>query len=199
MLIAGTHTTVLTMQAAILQLMSNPENLRKARDEIDKVVGQSRLLNEEDLPNLPFLHCIINETLRLDVVSTLPPRESSEDCSIGGYHIPHGTQLMVNIYSLHRDPELWTEPNKFMPERFQEIEKEKGGFKFVPFGFGRRICPGSTLANRLVALSLGTLIQCFEWEEAETDEKSQDVAKHKLMKMIFRPREALTRACSTLN
>ncbi|KAK1554083.1 hypothetical protein Q3G72_007574 [Acer saccharum] len=169
MLIAGTHTTATTMERVVSDLISHPDVLQNARDEIDNHVGNSRLINDTDLTELPYLHCIINETLRLSPGGVLPPRESSEDCIVGGYHIPRGTQLLVNTMVVHRDPELWKEPDRYMPERFLESEEGKERFKYIAFGIGRRICPGEGLGMRVMALSLGTLIQCFDLEEA-TDE-----------------------------
>ncbi|KAJ0091400.1 hypothetical protein Patl1_13992 [Pistacia atlantica] len=203
MLMAGTHTTVMTMTSVISHLISHPEVIKKARAEIDNHVGQSRLLNDSDLPKLEYLHGIINETLRLDSVSVLPPRQSSEECKIAGYNIPQGTQLLVNVSAVHMDPDLWTEPEKFKPERFQDIAAEKGGCKFMSFGIGRRICPGASLAMRVIALSLGTLIQCFEWENGEDEsvgavKTKQNMPKDRPVKIIFRPREALVRVLDKL-
>ncbi|KAK3232018.1 hypothetical protein Dsin_003899 [Dipteronia sinensis] len=191
MLIAGTHTTVLTIDLFVSQLIAHPEAFEKARDEIDNHVGDSRLINDADLANLPFLHGTISETLRFGPVKVLPAHESSEDCTVRGYHIPRGTQLFVNAWAIHSDPELWIEPDRFKPERFLiQSEKEKGGFKFIPFGLGRRVCPGEGLGMRVMALSLGTLIQCFEWEEVKEDQKK---AEERHVKIIFRPREALAK------
>ncbi|KAJ0030670.1 hypothetical protein Pint_13879 [Pistacia integerrima] len=204
MLIAGTHTTVVTMSSIISQLISHPEVFKKARDEIDKHVGQSRLLNDAELSKLSYLHCIINETLRLHSSQTLlAPRESSEECTIAGYKIPPGTQLLVNVWAVHMDPESWKDPDSFKPKRFLESKEEKRGYKFIPFGSGRRQCPGESLAMRVMALSLGTLIQCFEWENAE-DENNAAIktnskkAEDRSVKIIFRPRESLTKVLRLL-
>ncbi|KAK2660212.1 hypothetical protein Ddye_006745 [Dipteronia dyeriana] len=203
MLIAGTHTTATTMKMVFSQLISHPDVLQNAKDEIDNHVGNSRLVNDTDLTKLPYLHCVIYETLRLGPGGVLPPRESSEDCTVGGYHIPRGTQLLVNTRAVHRDPELWKEPDRFKPERFLESEEEKERFKYIAFGIGRRICPGEGLGMRVMALSLGTLIQCFDWEE--TTDESQGPSKTNLNKpkkrpleIVFRPREALTKVLAQL-
>ncbi|KAF5192644.1 Cytochrome p450 protein [Thalictrum thalictroides] len=162
MFIAGTDTSALTLEWAMSLLLNHPDVLQKARSEIKHNV-QGRLLEDYDLLNLPYLQCIINETLRLyPVTPLLLPHTSSEECTVGGYTVPQGTVLYANVGAIHRDPKVWTDPTKFMPERF-EGEREMG-FKFMPFGVGRRICPGANLAMRVVALALGILIQCFEWE-----------------------------------
>ncbi|KAL5714093.1 hypothetical protein ACHQM5_016101 [Ranunculus cassubicifolius] len=162
MFTAGTETTTLTMEWALSLLLNNPDKLQKARSEIDQHV-QVRLLDDSDLSKLPYLHCVINETLRLyPAAPLLVPHSSSEECTIGGYTIPRGTVLLANVWAIHRDPEVWEHPDKFLPERFEG--KQETGLKFIPFGIGRRGCPGASLALRVVALGLGILIQCFDWE-----------------------------------
>lgn len=172
--IAGTETSSVTLEWAMSLLLTHPEAFLKARAEIDNNVGHKRLLNDNDLARLPYLRCIINETLRLyPTVPLLMPHYSSEDCSIGGFEIPRGTTLLVNAWAMHRDPKVWEEPNKFKPERFEEFEGEREGFKFVPFGMGRRACPGANMGMRTVSLALGSLIQCFEWDTVRQMDMSQ--------------------------
>ncbi|MCD7465894.1 hypothetical protein HAX54_002102 [Datura stramonium] len=106
--VAGTETTSMTIQWAMRLLLAHPEAFHKLRAEIDSNVGNERLLKESDLSNLPYLHCVINETLRLyPPVPLLFPRYSLEDCTVGGYDVPKHTILMVNAWAIHRDPELW--------------------------------------------------------------------------------------------
>ncbi|XP_059453644.1 cytochrome P450 81Q32-like [Corylus avellana] len=165
MLSAGTDTSAGTMEWTLSLLLNNPETLVKAQAEIDNLVGQSRLIEESDIAKLPYLSGIINETLRMyPAAALLPPRESSEECIVGGYHVPRGTLLLVNAWAIHNDPNIWEEPRKFKPERFQGVEGErKYGIMLLPFGVGRRGCPGEGFAMRIVGLALGSLIQCFEW------------------------------------
>ncbi|PHU20741.1 Cytochrome, partial [Capsicum chinense] len=170
LLIAGTETTSTTIQWAIRLLLAHPEAFHKLRDEIDSKVGNERLLNESDFTYLPYLHCVINEALRLyPPVPLLLPHYSLEDCTVGGYDVPKHTILMVNAWAIHRDPKLWDEPEKFKPERFEGMEGENEGFKykFIPFGMGRRACPGAAMGIRTVSLVLGSLIQCFDWKSSE--------------------------------
>ena len=94
----------------------------------------------------------------------LVPHESSEECVIGGYRVPAGTMLLVNMWSIQNDPRVWEEPTKFKPERFEGCEGVRDGFRLMPFGTGRRSCPGEGLALRMVALGIGSLLQCFDWE-----------------------------------
>ncbi|KAL0450179.1 UNVERIFIED_CONTAM: cytochrome [Sesamum latifolium] len=144
-----------------------PQKLDKARAEIDNLVGINRLVNESDLSNLPYLQNIISETFRLfPALQLLIPHEASADCKLGGYDIPRGTVVQVNAWAVHRDPTVWDDPTSFNPERFQEVG-EVGPTKLLPFGTGRRSCPGYGLANRVVGLTLASLIQCFEWQRID--------------------------------
>ncbi|WRX30116.1 Cytochrome P450 - like 10 [Theobroma cacao] len=159
---AGTETTAAIMEWAMSLLLNHPESMQKVRAEIDAHDGHGRLLNDSDLANLPYLRCVANETLRLyPPLPLLLPHFSSEDCVVGGYEIPRGTMLMVNVWAIHRDPSLWEGPSKFKPERFEASFGEKEGFRYLPFGLGRRDCPGAAMGMRLIFLALGAAIQCF--------------------------------------
>nr|QNS30021.1 cytochrome P450 [Nothapodytes nimmoniana] len=176
LLIAGTDTSAVTIEWAMSLLLNHPQVLTKARAELDACVSSDRLINESDLANLHYLHCIILETFRLcPAAPLLVPHESSADCKIGGYDVPRGTMLLVNAWAIHRDPKVWDDPMSFKPERHEGREVETT--KLMPFGMGRRSCPGSGLAQRVVGLALGSLIQCFEWERIE--EKLVDLSEGK--------------------
>ncbi|XP_059293550.1 cytochrome P450 81Q32-like [Lycium ferocissimum] len=169
MLNAGTETSSVTIEWAMSLLLNHPDVLEKARTEIDNHVGEDRLVDEADLPKLKYLQSIISETLRLfPAAPLLVPHESSDDCKVTGFHVPRGTMLLVNAWAIHRDPLLWEDPESFKPERFEGVEVESS--KLFPFGMGRRACPGYGLAQRVVGLTLGTLVQCFEWKRI-SDEK----------------------------
>ncbi|KAG2245466.1 hypothetical protein Bca52824_092700 [Brassica carinata] len=160
--IGGTDTTAVTLEWAMSNLLNYPEVLKKARTEIDEKIGFDRLVDEPDIVNLPYLQNIVSETLRLyPAVPLLLPHLSSDDCKVAGYDMPRGTMVLTNVWAMHRDPDLWEDPEMFKPERF---EKEGEADKLLPFGMGRRACPGAGLAQRLVSLVLAALVQCFEWE-----------------------------------
>ncbi|KAK4393422.1 cytochrome [Sesamum angolense] len=122
-------------------------------------------------------------------------RESSADCRVGGYNIPRGTILLVNAWAIHRDPEVWSEPMSFKPERFdgKEVETQK----LMPFGMGRRACPGAGLGQRMVGLVLASLIQCFEWERVSSEEVDLaegvglTMPKLKPLEAVCRPRQVM--------
>ncbi|GAV84666.1 p450 domain-containing protein [Cephalotus follicularis] len=167
---AGTDTSAGTMEWAMSLLLNNPRVLKKSQTEIDTHVGHDRLINEGDLAKLPYLHCIINETLRMYPAGPLlVPHESSKECVVGNFRVPRGTMLLVNMWAIHNDPKIWEEPREFKPERFEGLEGWKDGFKLMAFGTGRRSCPGEGLATRMVGLALASLIQCFEWERVSEE------------------------------
>ncbi|KAJ0982077.1 hypothetical protein J5N97_010332 [Dioscorea zingiberensis] len=173
MLMAGTDTSSATLEWAMACLVNNPHVLKKAREEIDANIPTGRLLTDSDVANLPYLQAIIQETLRLFPVGPLlVPHESLDDCVVGGYHVPRRTILLANIHSIHRDPNIWPEPTKFMPERFME-EKGQGlnaKASIMPFGMGRRRCPGEGHAMHVLGLTLGAMIQCFDWHRVGEEE-----------------------------
>ncbi|KAM3237418.1 hypothetical protein T459_13046 [Capsicum annuum] len=194
LLIAGTETTSTTIQWAIRLLLAHPEPFHKLRAEIDSKVGNERLLNESDFTYLPYLHCVINEALRLyPPVPLLLPHYSLEDCTVGGYDVPKHTILMVNAWAIHRDPKLWDEPEKFKPERFEGMEGENEGFKykFIPFGMGRRACPGAAMGIRTVSLVLGSLIQCFDWKSSEENYNMDECYDSKIASGKDKPLEVV--------
>ncbi|XP_051124635.1 cytochrome P450 81Q32-like [Andrographis paniculata] len=165
LLIAGTDTSAGTMEWALSLLVKNSGVLKKAQAEIDGRIGHDRLIDETDVSDLPYLRCIINETLRLYPAGPLLiPHASSEACTVGGYRVPAGTMLLVNIWAIQNDPKQWEDAGKFRPERFEGVQGSREGFRLMPFGSGRRGCPGEGLALRMLGFGLGALIQCFDWE-----------------------------------
>ncbi|KAL1540364.1 cytochrome P450 81Q32-like [Salvia divinorum] len=143
MLVAGTDTSAGTVEWALSLHLNNPHALRKAQAEIDARIGHDRLLDESDIADLPYLRCVINETLRMFPPGLLLiPHESSEECVVGGYRVPAETILLVNVWALHNDPKNWDEPREFRPERFEKLDGYRDGFRLIPFSAGRRGCPG---------------------------------------------------------
>ncbi|CAN6247933.1 unnamed protein product [Urochloa humidicola] len=173
----GTDTSSGTIEWAMALLLNHPSAMAKARAEIDEAVGTARVLEESDLPNLPYLQLVVRETLRLHPIAPLlAPHESSADISVSvaggsGYDIPAGTMLLVNVHAMQRDARVWgQDAARFSPERFEGGRSD--GKWMLPFGMGRRHCPGEGLAMKVVSVALGTLVQCFEWRrvgDAEVD------------------------------
>nr|QHT64453.1 cytochrome P450 712K3 [Tripterygium wilfordii] len=164
--LAGTSTSTDAMEWAMANLINHPEVMKKAREEIDSVVGNRRLVEETDLPNLPYLQAVVKETLRLYPPGPLLPRRTHEACELRGFDIPRDIMVVFNFYAIMRDPEAWENPNEFIPERFLSSNKEKAhqNFNFVAFGAGRRMCPGATLALTLMNTTVASMVQCFDWK-----------------------------------
>lgn len=149
------------------ELLCNPEVMSKANKELDQIIGKGKPIEESDISKLPYLEAIIKETLRLHPpVPFLLPRKAERDVDIGGYTIPKDAQVWVNVWTICRDPTLWENPTLFSPERFMgsDIDVKGRSFELAPFGAGRRICPGLQLANRMLLLMLGSLINSFDWK-----------------------------------
>ncbi|KAL3691699.1 hypothetical protein R1sor_005350 [Riccia sorocarpa] len=162
-LFGGTESNAVTVEWGLSELVRNPHIMEKAQAEIDSMVGRERLVEESDLPNLPYWISIVKETLRLHPAGTLlPAHMSMEDCEIQGYKIPAKTKLFVNVHAIQRDPGVYERALDFCPERFLGNEKDVHGLDFdlLPFGSGRRICPGIGLALVLVQYMMDLFIQC---------------------------------------
>ena len=165
--VAGTDTTSSTLEWAMAEVLHNPETLIKAKAELEQTIGKGKAVEESDIARLPYLRTIIKETLRLHPpVPFLIPRKVEVDSEVAGFNVPKGSQVLVNAWAIGRDPSLWDKPTKFMPDRFLESELDVRGrdFELLPFGAGRRICPGLPLAIRMVPVMLGSLLNSFDWK-----------------------------------
>ncbi|KAK9109023.1 hypothetical protein Sjap_017083 [Stephania japonica] len=167
LILGGSDTTAGTLTWAISLLLNNPHVLKKAQDELDLHVGKERKVDESDIKSLMYLQAIIKETLRLYPAGPLlGPREAMEDCHVAGFNVPAGTRLVVNIWKLQRDPRVWPDPDKFSPERFltSHIDFDVRGqnFEIMPFGSGRRSCPGASFALQVMHLMLARILHGFE-------------------------------------
>ncbi|GLU14234.1 hypothetical protein SLE2022_308160 [Rubroshorea leprosula] len=163
----GTESSAVTVEWAISELLKTPENFKKATEELDRVIGRNRLVEEKDIVNLPYINSIVKETMRLHPVAPmLVPRLAQEDCKVAGYDIPKGTRALVNIWTIARDPNLWESPDEFRPERFigKDIDVKGTDFELLPFGAGRRMCPGYALGLKVIQSSLANLLHGFTWK-----------------------------------
>ncbi|KAL3691707.1 hypothetical protein R1sor_005358 [Riccia sorocarpa] len=196
----GTETNEVTVEWGLSELVRNPHVMEKAQAEMDSMVGKERLVEESDLPNLPYLNAIVKETFRLHpVAALLPAHMSMEDCEIQGYKIPAKTRLLVNIHAIQRDPEVYERPLDFYPERFLGSEKDVHGLDFdlLPFGSGRRMCPGKGLGLVLVQYTMALFIQCcnlklpgtMKPEELDMEEKfGLSTPRLNCLKVVMTPR-----------
>ncbi|WOH13218.1 hypothetical protein DCAR_0832727 [Daucus carota subsp. sativus] len=168
MFIAGTETTSSTIEWAMCELLTNPESMKKIKAELGRVVGANKELEESDINNLPYLQATVEESLRLHAsVPLMLPRKAVQDTTFMGYNIPKNTQVFVNAWGIERDEENWEDALSFKRERFLESSIGQS-FKFIPFGAGRRICPGLPLAHRVLPLILGSLLHHFDWKLCES-------------------------------
>ncbi|KAI3802368.1 hypothetical protein L1987_30500 [Smallanthus sonchifolius] len=164
----GADTTTVMLTWTLSLLLNNRYALIKAQEELETQVGKDRQVNESDIKNLVYLQAIVKETLRLYPAAFLnAPRAFTKDCTIFGYHVSKGTWLLINTWKLQRDPKIWPDPCEFRPERFltldqKVIDVKVMDFELIPFGAGRRSCPGIGLANQMLHMVLATLIQNFD-------------------------------------
>ncbi|KAJ3696882.1 hypothetical protein LUZ61_000587 [Rhynchospora tenuis] len=169
MLGAGVHTTFTTLDWAMAELMRNQEIMKLIQEQLRKITptGGSGMLTNEDIKELTVLTAVIKETLRLHPPGPVAvPRQSIEESRIIGYTIPKGTTVFVNIWSINRDPKYWECPDEFRPERFigSTVDFWGNNFQFIPFGAGRRICPGIQFAMYNIEVLLANVLCKFDWE-----------------------------------
>ncbi|KAI5070195.1 hypothetical protein GOP47_0014538 [Adiantum capillus-veneris] len=164
--VAAIQTTLWSMEWGLAELVNKPDIQIKVRDELNTVLGKGVPLTEPDVPRLPFLHAVVKETMRLHMeIPLLVPHMNLHQAKLGGYDIPAESKILVNAWYLANNPEWWEKPEVFNPERFlgaEKIEANGNDFRFLPFGVGRRSCPGIILAIPIVSLVLGRLVQSFE-------------------------------------
>ncbi|PWA49094.1 geraniol 8-hydroxylase [Artemisia annua] len=163
---AGTDTTSNTLEWAMTEVLRNAHTMARAKEELEKVIGKGQIVKEDDVLKLPYLLCIVKETLRMHPpVPLLLPRKVEKQVKLYGYTIPKGTQVFVNLWAMGRDPTIWEDSLEFKPERFLASTLDVRGkdFELLPFGAGRRICPGLPLAMRMIPMMLGSLLNSFDW------------------------------------
>lgn len=149
------------------ELLRNPRVMKKVQEELEQVVGMDRMVEESDLESLKYLDMVIKEAFRLHPVAPLLlPHESIQDCTIDGFFIPKKSRVVVNVWAIGRDPKVWTDVETFLPERFvgNHIDYRGRDFELIPFGSGRRGCPGMQLGITVVRLVVAQLVHCFNWE-----------------------------------
>ncbi|MBA0776001.1 hypothetical protein Gotri_011066, partial [Gossypium trilobum] len=168
MIVGGFDTSAATLEWALSELIRHPRVMLKLQQELKSIFGNKRIVEENDLPKLEYLDMVVRETLRLHPIAPLlVPRESMEDIVIDGYYIPKKSRVLVNIWAIGRDPNIWSNNvEEFSPERFVDSNIDLHGhdFALIPFGAGRRLCPGKKLGLITVKLILAQLVHCFDWE-----------------------------------
>jgi len=195
-------TTVTAVEWAMSLMLKHPKLMRKVQEELTEIVGLNTSVEEGHFPKLKYLEAVVKETFRLHPpIPLLVPHCPSKSTTVAGYTIPKGAQIFLNVFAIHRDPQLWEDPSEFKPERFLEGSSAGGliysgnHLQYLPFGSGRRTCPGIPLAERMLMHVLASLLHAFEWslpdgvEEVDFSERFGIVVKRsKPLLAIPRPR-----------
>lgn len=200
---AGTESTANTIIWIMTSLIKNPRVMGKAQEEVRNVMHGKERIYEENLQNLklPYLEAVIKETMRMYPILPLVPRESLDRLVVNGYLIEPKTIVYVNVLAIHRDPKVWENPDEFLPERFldNDIQYKGHDFEYIPFGTGRRICPGINMAVTTLELVISNLLYSFDWElppgikkeDIDTEDGHVDghgVTLHKKHPLCLQPR-----------
>nr|CAB3500734.1 unnamed protein product [Digitaria exilis] len=171
--LTGAITTTVTVEWAMAELLRNPSTMAKLRAEISGALGGKETIDEADVAGLPYLQAVVKEALRLHPAAPLmvPHKAIDDSVEVCGYAVPKGCTVFINVWAIMRDPALWDSPEEFLPERFlgkaAEVDFKGKDFEFIPFGYGRRQCPGIPLAERVVPHLLASLLHAFEWRLPE--------------------------------
>ncbi|KAM7518187.1 hypothetical protein LguiB_017149 [Lonicera macranthoides] len=198
-LLGGTDTSASTVVWAMTELMKNPKKMYKAQEEARKLIGKKGRVDEDDLQNLTYLKMVVKEAMRLHPpVPLLLPQIAMQRCVIDGFEIQPKTMVYVNAYTVGRDPECWKDPLKFFPERFMgtTIDYKGQDFGLIPFGAGRRGCPGISMGSTTVELVLSNFLYSFDWvlpveikkEEIDTN-PMPGITVHKKIPLCLLPKK----------
>ncbi|TYH42238.1 hypothetical protein ES332_D11G050200v1 [Gossypium tomentosum] len=163
----GTETVASAIEWALTELMKSPEDLKRVQQELAEVVGLDRRVEESDIEKLTYLKCTLKETLRLHPPIPLLLHETAEEAVVAGYQIPAKSRVMINAWAIGRDKGSWEDAESFKPSRFlkEGVPDFKGSnFEFIPFGSGRRSCPGMQLGLYSLDLAVAHLLHSFTWE-----------------------------------
>ncbi|CAO2152727.1 unnamed protein product [Urochloa humidicola] len=164
---AGSDTSSTLLNWCMTELVRSPAVMAKAQYELREAFKGKRTITEDDLKELNYLKLVIKETLRLHPpVPLMLPRKCRETCKVMGYDIPKGTVVFVNVWAICRNPKYWDDPEEFKPERFENCNLDYKGtnYEFLPFGSGRRICPGINIGLANIDLALASLLYHFDWK-----------------------------------
>ncbi|KAJ3680159.1 hypothetical protein LUZ60_016437 [Juncus effusus] len=166
--LGGIDTSSITMLWAMSELIRDPRAMKKVQDEVRSVVGENKeRVAVDDITKLTYLKMVVKETFRLHPPAPLLlPRETSCHVKIGGFDVPPKTRMFINAWAIGRDPKSWENPDSFYPERFEgkDIDFKGKHFELIPFGAGRRKCPGLEMGATNVEFTLANMLYCFNWK-----------------------------------
>ncbi|CAH1423302.1 unnamed protein product [Lactuca virosa] len=177
---AGTDTTATVLEWTFTELLKHPKILKKLQDEVRMVLKGKSKINDDDIDNMKYLKAVFKETLRLHPpIPTLIPRVASQDVKVMGYDVMKGTRVIINAWAIARDTKVWDEPDEFKPERFLDCSIDYKGLDFdlIPFGAGRRGCPGIAFAMATNENVLANLLLKFDWELPNGKEEDLDMTE----------------------
>ncbi|MFS7946848.1 putative cytochrome P450 [Helianthus anomalus] len=168
MLMAGTSSSSMTIEWAFCEMMRNPKIMKKAQSEVRAVV-KGKTITEADIQRMHYMNLVVKETMRLHCVPILLPRVNPKDCVVNGYDIPAKTTVLINAWACATDPDSWESPESFIPERFENSLISHSGthFEFLPFGAGRRMCPGLNFGLATVEYAIANLLHHYDWKLPE--------------------------------
>ncbi|XP_059444316.1 cytochrome P450 71A1-like [Corylus avellana] len=178
MFVGGTDTTSTALEWLMAELMKNPGIMKRAQEEVRRVVGKKSKIDVNDINKLDYLKCILKETVRLHPpLPLLVPRETITSVKIGGYDIPPKTRVFINTWAIQRDPKVWERPEEFLPERFEDnpIDFRGQDFELIPFGGGRRGCPGMAFGVASVEYVVANLLCWFDWKLPSGNVQGEDL------------------------
>ncbi|CAN1335104.1 Cytochrome P450 736A117 [Linum perenne] len=166
MFAAGSDTSYTALEWTMTEILRNPSVMKKLQQEIRTITGNNRNVTEDDIKQMTYLKAVIKESFRLHPpIPILVPRESTRDVTVQGYDVAAKTRVLINAWAIGRDPKNWDEPEEFRPERFlnSSIDFKGQDFELIPFGAGRRGCPGISFATASIEITLACLLQRFDW------------------------------------
>ncbi|XP_020156695.1 cytochrome P450 71A4 [Aegilops tauschii subsp. strangulata] len=195
---AGTEATIVVLEWVMAELVRNKGAMERLQHELRKsLISDSDMITEHDLQGMVYLKAVIKETIRLHPPGPLLlPHEAMESTRIQQYHIPRKTMVIINAWAIGRDPHTWESPMEFRPERFigSEVSFRGRHFQLIPFGSGRRMCPGINFTMSILEIAIANLVGRFNWalREGETEldmEETPGVASRKRVPLcvIARP------------
>ncbi|XP_062017218.1 cytochrome P450 71D11-like [Rosa rugosa] len=188
---AGSETSSTVVDWVMAEMIKNPRTMKMAQDR--EVFNRKGHVDETGIKDMKYLNLVIKETLRLHPSAPLLlPRECRETCEIAGYKIPVKTKVVINAWAIGRDPKFWTEPEIFYPERFVDssIDYKGTNFEYIPFGAGRRICPGISYGLANVELPVALLLYYFDWK-LPNEMKNEDLDMTEAFGVTVRRKEDL--------
>lgn len=170
---AGMETNIASTEWAMSELVQNPDVMKKAQAQLDAVVGRDRLVHDTDIPKLTYIKAIVKESFRFHPPIAFLPRKAIQSTKAFGYDIPQGANVFVNMWGMGRLESVYPEPMRFNPDRFlpgganANLDLQGQSMELLPFGSGRRVCPGMPVGYNMVQSAVATLLHSFNWTAPE--------------------------------